>query len=379
MVKAKQQGPGARKYACGKCGVLRWTEQFGGVSVTNLNPSSVCDLCKMEVSFSKQFEELRAHFLSQVSDLQNRYEARLSKLEEENRSLRIGGSSVISAPVMEQAEKKKNKKKRKKKKKNNKGEDTLRNRQTEDSQKVGKKEKNRQIEEKKVSKKKKKKNRKSRVEDRKEMTGRAETTPKVVVKVFGDSLVRGLAGPLTGPKRSASVACLPGKGNLHIRKEVEKSLLKKEEVAVIAVSGNDLYKRDRSVGSTEKIISDVMGAVDDAKLKTKRVVVVGMLPRRGYSDAAYSKNVGINNRIRDLCIPEGVLFTDPYSAFYGMGDLFARDGVHQNVKGRDKLVDVIRDACDRMVRLTTIVDPNRSFASVARTVEEKPRSGNGLC
>ena len=367
MVKAKQQGPGARKYACGKCGVLRWTEQFGGVSVTNLNPSSICDLCKMEESFSRQLEELKTIFQNQVSD----YEARLSVLEEENRSLRIGGACLTSTPVDKKKEKKK-------KKKNKKGKSKIENKETRESQKVEKIENRQVVEKKKLNRKKKKRNRKRRVNCDK-ATGKAETTPKVEVKVFGDSLVRGLAGPLTEPKRRASVACLPGKGNLHIRKEVEKSPLKKEDVAVIAVSGNDLYKRDRSVGSTEKIISDVMGAVDDCKLKSNRVVVVGMLPRRGYPGAAYSKNIGINDRIRDLCIPEGVLFTDPYSAFYGMGDLFARDGVHLNVKGRDKLVDMIRDACDRMVRLTTIVDSNRSYARVARAVEQKSRSRNGLC
>ena len=136
------------------------------------------------------------------------------------------------------------------------------NKQIGDRKEVGKIEGS-QIKEKKIGKKK---NRKCRVE-RNKATGLTTTTSKVEIKVFGDSLVRDLAGPLTGSKWRASVACLPGKGNLHIRKEVEKSPLKKEDVAVIAVSGNDLYKRDRSVGSNEKLISDVMWRLMTASLK----------------------------------------------------------------------------------------------------------------
>ena len=211
------------------------------------------------------------------------------------------------------------------------------------------------------------------------MGERTETKQKVVVKVFGDSLVRGLGEPLTDSKRRTQVTCLPGKGNIRIRKEVEKSSLTEEEVAVIAVSGNDLYNRDGTVGNTECLISSVMRAVDDCKLKTSKVVVVGMLPRRGASSVAYSKNVGINLRIRDLCILEGVMFVDPYSAFYGRGDLLQRDGVHLNVGGRSKLVSLIGDACDRMIRLTTMATSSRSYASVAREGSGKSVSGNGRC
>ena len=173
---------------------------------------------------------------------------------------------MIPTPINSQVKKKK---KEKKKKTCNKGEERDENKQIGDRQEVGKIEGS-QIKEKKIGKKK---NRKCRVE-RNKATGLTTTTSKVEIKVFGDSLVRDLAGPLTGSKWRASVTCLPGKGNLHIRKEVEKSPLKKEDVAVIAVSGNDLYKRDRSVGSTEKIISYVMGAVGGCKFKANTVVVV---------------------------------------------------------------------------------------------------------
>ena len=60
-----------------------------------------------------------------------------------------------------------------------------------------------------------------------------------------------------------------------------------------------------------------MGAIDDCRLKTNQVVVVGMIPRRGATGVACRKSVGINDRLGDLSIPGGVLFVDPYSVFYG--------------------------------------------------------------
>ena len=107
---------------------------------------------------------------------------------------------------------------------------------------------------------------------------------------------------------------------------MERATLTKDDMAVIAISGNDLYNRNGRVGKSERIMAEVMGAVDDCRLKSKRTVVVGMLARRGFSGEAYSKNIGINNRIRDLCFREGVLFTDPYSEFYEGGDLCTKNG-----------------------------------------------------
>ena len=128
-------GPGARKHVCGRCGVLRWTEQFAGVGVSKLTRSSVCDLCKMEASFAERLEQLKAGFQNRASELERKYEARLAQMEKELESLRKGGisSSPASGVGREQNEGKeeknleKKKKKKKKKKGKNKGGRNTRN------------------------------------------------------------------------------------------------------------------------------------------------------------------------------------------------------------------------------------------------------------
>ena len=209
------------------------------------------------------------------------------------------------------------------------------------------------------------------------------------VTLIGDSQLRGLEGLMSAGCRRVKVKSLPGKGNRVLRGEVEKLPVAPSAVLVAAVSGNDLYRRSGAIGSTETIISEVMGAVDDMALRSKRRVVVGMLPRAGASSYAYSKNIGINRRLADLCLPEGVLFVDPYPAFYGRSDLYLRDGVHLSQKGRSCLSDMIVDATKRVSRImpgekhakVSKVVPERSYASVVtKGTDRTPsadRSGNG--
>ena len=147
------------------------------------------------------------------------------------------------------------------------------------------------------------------------------------------------------------------------------------------VSGNDLYLRSGKVGSTEKVVADVMRAVDDCSLKTRRRVVVGMLPRRGPSGQFLSRNIAINRRLADLCVAEGTFFVDPYLHFYGRNDLYQRDGVHLSLKGRAVLSNLLTDTIKRTVAsvkpivISRKVSPERSFARVV--VGDKKETGNG--
>ena len=233
MTKPKQQGPAARKFTCGRCGVLRWTEQFAGVSVSKLTPTSLCDLCKMAVKFEERLEQLQTAYLSREA----KYEARIAQLEKEVERLRkIFTDSPTPTPAAEVVETggktKKNKNRRKRNRKvkkmssENKEDKTIEVRDKKKIEIVTEEVANKKT---KRSKKRNKKGKKKINEDGNGKAGeRTETKTKVVVKVFGDSLVRGLGEPLTDSKRKTQVTCLPGRGNLHIRKEVEKSSLTKE-------------------------------------------------------------------------------------------------------------------------------------------------------
>ena len=98
MTKAKQQGPAARKFTCGRCGVLRWTEQFAGVSVSKLTPTSLCDLCQIVVKFEERLAQLQTAYLGREAE----YEARIAQLEKEvERLCKILTDSPIPTPVAE--------------------------------------------------------------------------------------------------------------------------------------------------------------------------------------------------------------------------------------------------------------------------------------
>jgi len=165
--------------------------------------------------------------------------------------------------------------------------------------------------------------------------------------LFGDSQVRNLYLSESS-KRDVRVTSLPGRGNKEIRREVEKSSADMSGVAVIVASGNDLYTRRGSVGESTPIILDVMGAADDAAMKASKRVVVGIIPRLRWSDVAYSKNIGINKSLKHLCSEAGVSFVDPYDEFYDRPELFNRDGVHLNGKGRAMLATLVRKGCQQV-------------------------------
>ena len=94
--------------------------------------------------------------------------------------------------------------------------------------------------------------------------------------------------------------------------------------------------------------------VDDLKLKTDRAVVIGVLPRLRASGHMLSKVIGINERLQDLCIPEGVQFVDPYDIFYGRHDLYQLDGVHLNDAGQTELGNLVNQVLYRVFRSTRV-------------------------
>ena len=389
--KKKQQGPGARKHVCGRCGVLRWTEQFAGVGVSKLTRSSVCDLCKMEARFAERLEQLEAGFQNRASEIERRYEARLAQMEKELESLRKGAISSSPASGIgresksnedkEEKNLEKKKKKKKKKKGKNKG---CRNTRNEEGKGIdtpspegssingkmcdignGVKGQGNDPEKKDV---------------------RVPQSPEVFI--FGDSQTRGLQ-PLMAARlhKNVKVRCLPGRGNKEIRVDAEKTRVSETSVVAVSVSGNDLYLRNGRVGPTEKIISEVMGTVDDCRLKTRKRAVIGMLPRRGPSWSALSRNISINQRLADLCTAEGVFFVDPYSRFYGKDDLYQRDGIHLSLKGKAELSNMITDVVKRTTRanmglrtfVSSRVSPDSTFAEVlsGKKNVRKETSGNG--
>ena len=433
-----KNGPVSRKFTCTKCKVYRWVEQFGGRSASVLGSDSVCDLCLLEERATAAMSSAIAAAMAPLQAEVEILRAELAALKGQpctcSEPKEAATPEKAAAATPEKAAKKKKKKKKKKKNKKKKEKENQPStclepevavapeKETKKKKKKNKKKKakkNSEVEGNKsstevkkgkqaadgwtvVQSKKAAKSKPQKIdESKKAKAAEAKTKPQTSMKkppkiieasgviLFGDSQTKGLQIPLASRlHRNVKVSSLPGRGNASIRKEVERSQISESSVVAIAVSGNDLYLRNNRIEYTERIISDTMGAVDDAGLKTRRRLVIGMLPRRVPGQKAYSKNLAINQRLSDLCVAERVLFVNPYHLFYGRNDFYQRDGVHLSMRGKTEFANFVVNAVRRCERInhrvvdsniSPYVTPGRSFSDVVsgETREAMPRSGNG--
>ena len=384
-------GPKTRKWTCTRCSHYRWCEDFGGASANDLDEYSVCDFCLLEERLLSELRSQAERFQSQLKEMESAHQAQLMKMEAALKAALH--SSEEGQDSQEETNTRKKKKKKNKAKKNperpegssvaaaangvipdgSSGAAAL-----EDISSVGSitaaavvdnsSDKPSGVEEsgyvsfglpldeaggasndtswKLVTSKKKKKKKETTKKDNESSNRVSAPKSGVHGNLFGDSQVKGIHSHLNkSSMRGVRVTSVPGKGNKDIRREVEKSTADKSGAAIIIASGNDLYMRNGSLGNTTPIILDVMGAVDDAALKAHRRVVVGIIPRLWWRPAAYSKNIGINNSLKDLCRKEGVTFVDPYDEFFARPDLFKNDGVHLSEKGKARLVTLVKRGC----------------------------------
>ena len=313
-------GPKSLKLVCAKCKVMRWRiENFSGIKCEDVTDTTVCDFCvrdSREASLLARIENLVGSVV-RLEGCVERLEGRVETLEGEKKALQaellsstrpnVDGVVPVIPSSLEVADAAKTKKKRKKNKKNK-----MQVQEEEEKKKEEKKKKKEEKKKKKKEEKKQKKEEQKKEEEQKkkkeeqkkkeeEKKRKKQETPKgeaMRVHLVGDSQVRGLQPLLNARLReSTSVRCFPGKGNAFLRKEAEKLPGSSSSVIALCVSGNDMYKRGRKTGTTEEIIQNVMGAVDDCGLKTRKRVLVGMLPRRTNNPVALSKNIAINARL----------------------------------------------------------------------------------
>ena len=377
MNEEEKKEKGKRKFTCPVCKVFRWLEDFGCESYKNLvaNPTP-CDFCK-----------IREEHLQEITGLKDQIKA-LQELIVNLKSSSSSESNCTSRKTEEDVEvirvtkeKRKKKKARRKSKKHDRAGTPAATSESENSQSSAANGAGVTIA--------------GDLENFTTVTGRkaAKSGPKSVQQVaistsnryallcpeeehailVGDSQVRGQErhfGAVAGTKRE--VRCLPGRNGKGIRKEVEKLRVKDRATAIVAqVTGNDLFRKKGNTGNTEDIISSAMKMVDDLKLKTDRAVLIGVLPRLGSSSHALSKVIGINERLQDLCIPEGVQFVDPYNLFYGRQDLYQPDGVHLNNTGQAVMGNLVNQVLYRVIRSTRVKSKSQIIKGKNHTIEKK--------
>lgn len=161
--------------------------------------------------------------------------------------------------------------------------------------------------------------------------------------IIGDSLVRNVGVKFAKLRQTNKVAgVFPGAKIERVTREISQlNMEDRLDTLVTLVGGNDLFKRGGHSGLTEKIMSDVKDMIVEAKKKTHRCIIVGIIPRMNASSVALSKAIGLNHRISLLCKQFSIRFVDVYREFVDKRQYFVKDGVHLSPAGASKLAELI--------------------------------------
>lgn len=153
------------------------------------------------------------------------------------------------------------------------------------------------------------------------------------------------------------VKSYPGCKVKKVIQEVNALKVKNKKVCVIAsAGGNDLFGKNNEVGHSEPLIKDLKDLVDALENKSKKGILVGILPRRYASHYANCEAIAINEKIGKYCTEKKVNFVDAWNIFYGNWHFFNRDGVHLNRYGHRKLSELMHKGYEKVQAQETITE-----------------------
>ena len=172
------------------------------------------------------------------------------------------------------------------------------------------------------------------------------------------------------------VKSFPGCKVKKVMHEVNALKVKNKKVCVIAsAGGNDLFKKHNEVGHSEPLIKDLKNLVDALSNKSKKGILIGILPRRYVSHYANCEAIAINDQISKYCTDKNVNFVDAWNIFYGNWHFFNRDGIHLNRYGHRKLSEIMKLGYDRVKSFSCestelAVQPQEKITEANPTVSE---------
>ena len=135
--------------------------------------------------------------------------------------------------------------------------------------------------------------------------------------------------------------CIPGAG-------IDDVVAAKDEVIdgasndtlfVFHVGTND-FKRTRS----EELLQKYSDLIKQYKVKSNNIMISGVLPKMSAENVFYSKAFSLNNRLKSLCLQEGIEFVDTWDHFYQKPDLFNNDGLHLYCVGSARFRRLLNEA-----------------------------------
>ena len=158
----------------------------------------------------------------------------------------------------------------------------------------------------------------------------------------GDSIVRQQNTEFAGrAPNSRKVCCIPGAGidDLVAARDEVTDGANNNTLFVLHVGTNDV-QRTRS----EELLQKYRDLIKEYKAKSNNILISGILPKMSAENVFYSKAFSINNRLKSLCLQEGIEFVDTWNHFYRKPDLFNKDGLHLNEVGSARLGRLLNEA-----------------------------------
>jgi hypothetical protein len=163
--------------------------------------------------------------------------------------------------------------------------------------------------------------------------------------IVGDSVVRNIGSRINNRKNQKKkniTYCYPGAKAKFIKDKINEMEINVETCDVcITVGGNDIRSENNTFTPTEEIIKSYKEMLETAKQKSRKVIVLGILPRMKESLEWHSRAISINNRIKDSCKNIGINFVDVWDQFYENKPFFDRKGIHFSNTGIAKFSEII--------------------------------------
>ena len=151
------------------------------------------------------------------------------------------------------------------------------------------------------------------------------------VRLIGDSIVRGqLTEFVARAPATRRRFCIPGGGVQDVIDSVNEVTDQAPATTtyVIHVGTNDV-QRYRS----EELLDKYRQMIRAFKVKSSKVILSGIIPRRQAGQRFYSFASSINRRLANLCSEENIGYVNTWDHFYYDASLFSFDGLHLSQVG----------------------------------------------
>lgn len=206
-------------------------------------------------------------------------------------------------------------------------------------------------------------------------TGRSPEPP--VNLLLGDSLVGWATGyTFSNLEESNAYKSLPGATIRDITREVERLNVHRDSTLILSCGGNDLFRKDGSSGNTESILEGYSTLIQTSKTKANRVIIVGIVPRRGKTVVHYAKATAINDRLQKMCQAFSVRFVDIWKSFFRNDHMYAADGTHFSREGAVAFAKLVNSKQFRPLREQTSAVVTRGRPETAG--ERATEGGKGV-